>query len=604
MSDFAHFFAKVTGYDKVHQWQVELASPQDCGNRLIRIPTGFGKTLGVLATWIWHRVHKRNDDWPRRLIWCLPMRVLVEQTESEVKDALRSLEVLWDERDTHDSKVGVHMLMGGADASQWYLYPECEAVLIGTQDMLLSRAMNRGYASPRARWPMEFGLLNQDALWVMDEVQLMDVGLATSRQLQAFRDDDQGAGKSLRPCFTWWMSATLRSDWLKKSPDTADLIINLEQRSHKVEAKDRVGHLWDDIQKPVEIVKFENVKTLAKEIFRRHGDLGCGKKGPTLVVLNTVERAIEIWKAPQEDPAHRDTNIRLVHSRFRPNERTAWLNDFLNRVACALGMDRIIVSTQVIEAGVDISASLLVTELAPWTSLVQRFGRCARWGGEGHVVVADFQHDNERKAAPYSLGELKSALNACEQLEDVGPLHLENFEEIEEANRDLLSSLYPYEPKHFLLRHEIDELFDTSPDLSGADIDISRFIRSGDERDVQIFWAEVGSIVSPSSNRKPMREELCRVPFLKAREWLCGTGHSEQLKKNLRAWVWNWLERKWRKAKRSDIFPGQTILVDCGSGGYDPGHGWNPEANARVKPIEPVERERFEMRPCWKPDGD
>ena len=76
--------------------------------------------------------------------------------------------------------------MGGAATGQWHLYPECDSILIGTQDMLLSRAMNRGYASPRARWPMEFGLLNQDALWVMDEVQLMDVGLATSGQLQVF----------------------------------------------------------------------------------------------------------------------------------------------------------------------------------------------------------------------------------------------------------------------------------------------------------------------------------------------------------------------------------------------------------------------------------
>ena len=38
---------------------------------------------------------------------------------------------------------------------------------------------------------MEFGLLNHDALWVMDEVQFMDVGLATSAQLQAFREQDR-----------------------------------------------------------------------------------------------------------------------------------------------------------------------------------------------------------------------------------------------------------------------------------------------------------------------------------------------------------------------------------------------------------------------------
>jgi CRISPR-associated endonuclease/helicase Cas3 len=38
-----------------------------------------------------------------------------------------------------------------------------------------------------------------------------------------------------------------------------------------------------------------------------------------------------------------------------------------------------------------------------------------------------------------------------------------------------------------LLRKEFDELFDNTPDLTGVDLDISRFIRSGDERDLQVF---------------------------------------------------------------------------------------------------------------------
>ena len=65
--------------------------------------------------------------------------------------------------------------------------PERPAVLVGTQDMLLSRALMRGYASSRALWPMEFALLHEDAQWVFDEVQLMGAGRATSAQLEAFR---------------------------------------------------------------------------------------------------------------------------------------------------------------------------------------------------------------------------------------------------------------------------------------------------------------------------------------------------------------------------------------------------------------------------------
>lgn len=596
MERFNDFFECLSEGLSVHRWQQELADQGECANRLIRIPTGFGKTLGILAAWAWHRVQQGNNGWPRRLVWCLPMRVLVEQTESEVRSALQRLGILWDRgEDTHDSKVGVHLLMGGANAGQWHLYPECDAVLIGTQDMLLSRALNHGYASPRARWPMEFGLLNHDALWVMDEVQLMDVGLATSGQLQVFRDEDQAAGKLLRPCFTWWMSATLQPAWLEKSPETTRLVEQLDQNTHRIQPIDRTGDLWD-VSKPLERKPFDKPKALAHEISQCHRASGCGKDGPTLVVLNTVKLAVEVWKAlgRDRDLKQADTDIRLVHSRFRPHERRTWRETFLNRGACGAETNRIIVATQVVEAGVDISASLLVTELAPWPSLVQRFGRCARWGGTGQVLIADFQHDTDKKAAPYAVDELNAARNACDALQDVGPTHLERFEE---EHQTLLPRLYPYEPQHLLLRHEVDELFDTSPDLSGADVDISRFIRSGEERDVQVFWAEVGKGSRPPANLKPTRDELCSVPFLRARDWLFKSGGPA-------AWVWDWLSREWRQAKSSDIYPGQTVLVAPEAQGYSCESGWDPKSSASVQPVHLASEGCFENKPCWKRDGN
>ena len=96
---------------------------------------------------------------------------------------------------------------GWPDADEWDLHPECPAILTGTQDMLLSRALNRGYGMSRYRWPMHFGLLNNDALWVLDETQLMGVGMETSSQLDGFRHLVQWANAG--SCSTWWMSATL-----------------------------------------------------------------------------------------------------------------------------------------------------------------------------------------------------------------------------------------------------------------------------------------------------------------------------------------------------------------------------------------------------------
>ncbi len=597
---FAAFFETLTGGRRPHDWQAELAAPIECGSRLVRIPTGFGKTFGVLAAWLWRRVRHRDVRWPRRLVWCLPMRVLVEQTESEVRAAAHAPGILWDKRRVHEGRVGVHLLMGGAGAGEWHLHPEADAVLVGTQDMLLSRAMNRGYACGRARWPMEFGLLNHDALWVMDEVQLMDVGLATSGQLQVFRDTDYKAERMMRPCSTWWMSATLQGSWLERSPDTTALMQGLKKATHRIASADRVGHLWDDVEKPVQVAAFEAPRALAIHVATRHARLGCGATGPTLVVLNTVERAVGAWKALKKDKTLSGTDIRLIHSRFRSHERGAWRNEFLNRAACEPGTNRIIVSTQVVEAGVDLSASLLVTELAPWSSLVQRFGRCARWGGRSDVVIADFGHDSEKEAAPYTLDELAAALDACRSLQDVAPGHLERFEE---EHEELLPRLYPYDPKHLLLRHELDELFDTTADLSGADIDVSRFIRSGDERDVQVFWADVDKGVAPPSDLKPTRSELCHIPFLKARDWLCGRA-PENLAPGVRAWVWDWLNRNWRDVTRRDIYPGQTLLVESRTGGYSQDLGWDPTAKDPVEPVSAGDAIRYGSRDCWRRDGD
>jgi CRISPR-associated endonuclease/helicase Cas3 len=41
--------------------------------------------------------------------------------------------LLWDEKpEARKGKVGVHVLMGGKDAGEWDIYPEENAILIGT----------------------------------------------------------------------------------------------------------------------------------------------------------------------------------------------------------------------------------------------------------------------------------------------------------------------------------------------------------------------------------------------------------------------------------------------------------------------------------------
>lgn len=201
-----------------------LSGGVDARSLLISVPTGCGKTAAVVLAWLWNRVRLRRSDWPHRLVYCLPMRTLVEQTRNNVGEWLEALasvsglEVEPQEDLAWLRKNSPVVLMGGEgadpDQEQWDLWPEKPAIIIGTQDMLLSRALNRGYGMSRYRWPMHFGLLNNDCLWVFDEVQLMGPGLATGRQLEAFRRADAGPWPSGLGSFfgshsvSWYVSAT------------------------------------------------------------------------------------------------------------------------------------------------------------------------------------------------------------------------------------------------------------------------------------------------------------------------------------------------------------------------------------------------------------
>lgn len=155
MIHYPAFFARAFGDGRIpYHYQERLAggdAGKHCTSQLIDIPTGLGKTAAVVLAWLWNRVALQRSDWPRRLVYCLPMRTLVEQTESEVKGWIGNL--LKDTTGLSQNAIAdltwlrdhsPVILMGGEELDRarkdWDLYPEKPAILIGTQDMLLSRA--------------------------------------------------------------------------------------------------------------------------------------------------------------------------------------------------------------------------------------------------------------------------------------------------------------------------------------------------------------------------------------------------------------------------------------------------------------------------------
>lgn len=99
-----------------------------------------------------------------------------------------------------------------------------------------------------------------------------------------------------------------------------------------------------------------------------------------LVVCNRVATSQMVYRYLHD----RERSVRLIHSRYTRADRAEHEQASIK----TLQTEGIVVSTQVCEAGLDVSAEILITELAPADSLIQRSGRCARRAGEkGRVLI-------------------------------------------------------------------------------------------------------------------------------------------------------------------------------------------------------------------------
>ncbi len=95
------------------------------------------------------------------------MRTLVEQTAESVGEWFgRLVEVCGETLLPRPDDVHV-LIMGGVDGGAWIETPERPVVIVGTQDMLRSRALMRGYASSQAvgRWQLVDGISRATHPW-------------------------------------------------------------------------------------------------------------------------------------------------------------------------------------------------------------------------------------------------------------------------------------------------------------------------------------------------------------------------------------------------------------------------------------------------------
>ncbi|WP_291862326.1 CRISPR-associated helicase Cas3' [Marinilabilia sp.] len=134
------------------------------------------------------------------------------------------------------------------------------------------------------------------------------------------------------------------------------------------------------------------------------------EKQSCLVILNTIDDTKELYNLLTEETA----NILLLNTHFIPDDRTRIIEEA--KTLLNSGEKVYLISTQLIEAGVDIDFPIVYRDLCPLPSLIQSAGRCNRNKKIPMGQVMFFQLVNEEGSSRANLiyrNEAKHFLDFC-----------------------------------------------------------------------------------------------------------------------------------------------------------------------------------------------
>ena len=431
-------------------YQSDLAELLKTNRHLVlRAPTGAGKTLAVLAPFILLREEIKVAG----LIYVLPLRTLVEAVSEEAQELAKA----------HNLEVAVQT--GERADSEFFHRAD---IIVTTFDQLLSGLLCEPYGLSNKLWNINAAAIAGKMI-VFDEFHLMEPD-------RAFVSALFGVSLFKDLCVTVWMTATATSAL------TDRIISTLEARELTLSQKERYALFeGNGINR--------QVRTHWDETLAASHILAC-RGAKVLVVVNTVKRAQALF-----GELEKKWKPLLLHSRFFQDDR--------REKQGLLKESQLTIATQVIEAGVDISSEILLTEAAPVNALVQRAGRCARFRGESgtiHIYGADSQW-------PYTKAQIDCAKRFVKDTDNANPETCHRWVEAAHADEDrqaLTGFRDLFERRRSFIRNRV-----TGEDQQTG---VASFIRP-DEDTVRVF------ILAEPPTPKPQERQAIQLRRSTARKY-------------------------------------------------------------------------------------
>ncbi|MGC9398689.1 MAG: CRISPR-associated helicase Cas3' [Anaerolineae bacterium] len=521
---------------KLYPFQRQVYDALSTGQSVIlQAPTGSGKTAAALYPFL--RAWEEEDDFPRKCIYSVPLRVLANQFWEEYKER---------ERNFGFARAMDVKIQTGTRPDDRKLEGN---LIFTTVDQTLSNFLNIPYALSLSQGNLNAGAVISSYL-VFDELHLFDPENMLPSVLHLLR-----LLRGVVPFLV--MTATLSEEMVRALAEQLDakpiVLSAAEAAAIPSQHKTRRIHVAEQ-------------ELTAAAVLAKH-------QQRSIAICNTVDRAQALFEGLRNlaDPG---TEIRLLHSRFLQEDREAsenWLRrEFGKEKADYTVESAILVATQVVEVGLDITSQALHTELAPAASVIQRAGRCARYQGEtGDVYVYHLPPNKSGNPnyAPY-LGEEQKAI--CEKTrEALARRSGESFdfgtelavvnEAHGEADRRLLDRLQAN--RHYL----VDRIAETiEAQERGAarelirDVDSRTVIVHPDPDSIENPWAYEGFGIYRGTLFGAY-EELEELAYELGEDWALMTAEPRQEEESSRApTVWKW----WAITCQEDLEGALFVVVN------------------------------------------
>ncbi|MHB8063584.1 MAG: CRISPR-associated helicase Cas3' [Ruminiclostridium sp.] len=362
------------------------------------VPTGGGKTLSSLRYALEHAKEFKKD----RIFYIIPFTTIIDQNAKEIKDILKRDDVILE----HHS----NLVIDNEDEDYKLLTERWDSpIILTTMVQFLNSLFSGGTQGVRRMHNLANSII------IFDEIQAIPIKCINMFNI-AMNFLSVICNTTIILC-TATQPLLTETDKPLLLSENAGIIQNVEEKFREfkrtnIENRTRIGG-YDA----------GTLKEFALEIM--------GHVNSILIILNTKNAAKEVFNAIQEEnkllPVEKQSLIFHLSTNMCPSNRI----EILDEIRKKLGHSRIIcISTQLIEAGVNISFECVIRSLAGLDSIAQAAGRCNRHGEKAcsDVYIVNMNNEDVSK-----LIDIKKGQEITKRILDDYETNPESF------GRDLLS---------------------------------------------------------------------------------------------------------------------------------------------------------------------